>query len=205
MHPTTSGHLKTLSDNFYPNICDILSELDAKKKEFLPPPKRWNYGSYYLDTWQDHLELKSKFEDLLKIKLYIPPNISWGEFRISLATDRVNYKSFFHTDPFDISIVVNLRYPSNTHEAINTQIARHKQTGLEKIQACNDPKNLKMSWFAMQDMNNSDAWEVIETINFSSNSAYTFCPRHFHSPGEIFQGDTFETGRLTQHFFFNIA
>lgn len=195
--------VKTLSP-FYENLDEILSRIDSNKDQFHLAPEEWNYGSSHLPTWQNKQELKEKVEAWLGLNLLIPDEASFGEFRISLKSDLPRFKSIFHADPYDISVVVNLRYPEAKGEEVqSTALYRHKQTGAIEL-----PHSVagarKFAWVINQDTLNRDAWEEIKSISFQDNTAFAYCPRIFHAPADAFRGETFETGRLTQHFFFNI-
>ncbi len=133
------------------------------------------------------------------------PNTACGHFRISLAADRA--RADVHTDPgVDWSGVLYLNLPGQCRGG--TSFYRHKRLGLDGVPPLDearrlgfrDPDHLRSTVIAEDSLDRS-RWELAMTVPMRFNRLILFRPWLWHTAAKNF-GDTPETGRLIQIFFF---
>lgn len=103
--------------------------------------------------------------------------------------------SWIHRDLTDYGAVLYLTpdAPINT----GTTFYRHKRLGLEE---CSDPE---LSSQLDNDSRNYDAWDIADQVGNKYNRLIIFNGRRSHTSTAYF-GDSLETGRLFQVFFFDV-
>jgi hypothetical protein len=133
-------------------------------------------------------------------------NMACGHFRISLASDVA--RSDIHTDPgVDWSGVLYLNPPDQCRGG--TSFYRHKELGIDGVPlrldevrrlGFTDRDHLRTSVIARDSLDRG-RWEITMTVPMRFNRLILFRPWLWHTAAENF-GDTRETGRLIQVFFF---
>jgi hypothetical protein len=143
---------------------------------------------------------------LVGYPLAVAPDMACGHFRISLASDRG--RSDVHTDPgVDWSGVLYLNLPGQCRGG--TSFYRHRRLGLDGVPldqaearrlGFSDRDHLRSTVIAEDSLDRSK-WERTLTVPMRFNRLILFRPWLWHTAAENF-GDSMETGRLIQVFFF---
>jgi len=183
-------------DNFYPDADSIRThalglrygkEADAK------------YPGVYAETFQNILEPLTPLARRAGV-----PNAKWdvrqGDFRVATEADTTNRLTTVHSDLVRWSAVI---YLSPERKGAGTFFYRHKATGLKMMPPPNYPKWHELYNSLAADTNDLTKWEVVDEVEMKYNRALLFNGWLFHSSTPDLFGDSLETGRLTQHFFFD--
>lgn len=151
------------------------------------------------------------FSDLIGHPVKPSANSHCGGFRIQYAGD--TGRQLIHVDlPSMATRWAGVCYltPCN-HKAAGTSFWRHRRTGMEEMPydtkylasiGLNGPDDLYQ--FMNTEGTDETLWDSLWTIPFQFNRLIVFRSNLWHSQGEIF-GDSDDTGRLIQTFFFEPA
>lgn len=151
-------------------------------------------------------EIKDRFSDIIGEQVSFRQGVDvFGSFRISCEGDRG--RTHVHFDSARWAAVV---YLSDSDVPLDgTIFYRHKRTGLLGPQEDYDSPNYSVHRqqliedIVVPDTLDDSAWEQTEAIPHKFNRLIIFQGwQRFHSAGPSF-GSSFETGRLTQQFFFD--
>lgn len=130
-----------------------------------------------------------------------------GKFRFTQEKD--TYKQLIHFDVGDNLAWAGVIYLTPTEHDEGTIFYKHKRTGLGEIPRTQDgidahgwdsPDDLKV--FLDTDGVDETLWSREMIVPYRYNRLVMFRPWLFHAPGRAF-GDTLETSRLVQTFFFS--
>lgn len=195
-------------------VDDFYTDPDSVRKYALEQEKNnasdGNYAGVMTQNsflTQEHLETFSQL-----VGHHVQPSTSFtGKFRFSKVTD--TFKQDIHFDPGDNNAawagVVYLT--PNVENTEGTVFWKHKRTGLESIprtlegiqqHGWNDTNDLK-KFLETEGMDYS-YWDKTLSVPYKYNRLVLFRPWMFHSPGPLF-GDTLETARMIQTFFWSPA
>lgn len=133
---------------------------------------------------------------------------NFGHFRLEVKSDRP--RLLVHADHEDWAGLVHLSRPENIEGG--TAFLTHKETGLTGPPTNAEAQMLGYEDAAafdrevlLRDTLNPDAWQLSSLVPAVFNRLLLVRGSiYYHAPWGQF-GDCFESGRLTQHFFFNIA
>lgn len=190
-------------DDFYQNPYQIREfALGAEKEQ----ESAGNYAGVMTEAsfiTQEHLQA---FNTLVGQDVYPSTNLT-GKFRFTLEHDPL--KQDIHFDPGDNNCCwAGVIYLTPDVEADGTHFWQHTRTGLTEIPRTlegiqqygwNDTGDLKQ--FLETEGCDHSLWKKTLTVPYKFNRLILFRPWLFHSPGRAF-GDTIETSRLIQTFFF---
>uniref|UniRef100_A0A6C0CM05 Uncharacterized protein n=1 Tax=viral metagenome TaxID=1070528 RepID=A0A6C0CM05_9ZZZZ len=136
---------------------------------------------------------KERFEKIMGKKITYWPTEYNGSYQYTLA----EHDSWVHRDCTDYSALIFLT-PDAPLDA-GTAIFRHKSTGLLEIREDTSEEDKKQ---LDADSNDIDKWELVDYVGNKYNRCVIFNGRFNHRSMKYF-GDSKETGRLFQTFFFN--
>lgn len=148
------------------------------------------------------------FRHLVGAPIVIRPTDAFGVFRVSQLDDP--FVNFIHADPVRWGGVAYLNLPE--HSLGGTAFWRHRETGLEQHPFDDWAKygfrSEAEAWrtLVQKDGIEEDKWELTLFVPARFNRLILFNSRlyHSHMPRRSF-GDTLETARLVQVFFFEEA
>ena len=127
-------------------------------------------------------------------------NNLFGQFRV--ATKNCLGETKVHFDSVPWSLVVYLSQVEKPLEG--TSFYRHRRTGLLNPHAVDLGTDDVVSEIIRPDTHNLSAWEKVASVPYKFNRALLFRGDSiFHAGGPAF-GVDLESGRMTQHFFFDV-
>jgi hypothetical protein len=159
------------------------------------------------------------FSSIIGAEARSAPNSWFGQFRVSLANDE--FKQWIHVDPIAWSAIAYLNPEGTYPEGYGTAFWKHKATGWNGIPGSlgansqvflNEDaasKNIKdytefRSKIIYGDGLDESKWNLDLFVPGKYNRIVIFRPTLFHSHMPKFNfGDTDETGRLIQLYFFD--
>jgi len=153
-----------------------------------------------------------EFQPLLSKVLEVPVAVGYSLLRLNYEAEIPNFAVHSDNSYDEYAGILYLNTPEQCKQhKSGTAFFRHKSTGFasfptpEEIEASGQDaahvyENFALSW------NNLDNWEVIEEVEMKFNRLLLYSTKRFHArwPLTAF-GNTPETGRLIQVFFFSIA
>lgn len=182
-------------DNFYPDPFEMRTIALSSTFEV-----KGNYPGLRTKPFQPS-GIKEKIEGIVGHKItYWPAETDEkgynGAFQLAVATDRV---SWIHRDRTHYSLVVYLS--PNAPADSGTIIYRHK-SGIIKNNGSDVLEKMLLA-----DKQNLDMWNTEHVVTNRFNRAIIFkgAMSHMNGMGGVYFGDSLETGRLTQTFFFNVV
>jgi hypothetical protein len=194
-------------DDFYDDPLEVRNR--ALKLEFPDHGGRAQYAGRNSRLYLLNQQMLTMISRLVGQPLVPARNSPTGHFRISLATDTASQD--IHTDPArDWAGILYMNLPEQCRGG--TSFFRHKALGIDEVPA--DPETIKRFGFkdredmrlslVARDGQDRSRWELTMTVPMRFNRLILFRPWMFHSFTENF-GDSVETGRLIQVFFFEVA
>jgi hypothetical protein len=171
-------------DNFYDDPDSMRSK--ALSMEF---PVKGNYPGFRTDSFQPS-GIKEKFEGIIGRPITYFPQGYNGSFQYTTE----DMKSWIHRDLTDWSAVVFLT--PNAPADGGTVLYRHKKSGMERA------ANEKDEAFLNESARSPEDWEVVDRIGNKYNRCVLFRGKNSHMSDRYF-GNSKESGRLFQTFFFN--
>lgn len=183
--PTAAATNILVVDNF-------LEEPDAVRDFALKQPftVKGNYPGVRTESFATDA-MKERIEKLLGRKIKFWPKGYNGAYQLATSGPL----SWIHRDKTDYAGVLYLT--PDAPSTSGTTFYRHKKLAVETENELNQS-------LLDQDSNDWSKWEVMDTVANRYNRLVLFNGRRSHMSGPYF-GDSPETGRLFQLFFFNLA
>lgn len=204
MNPISIYDRFLIIDNFYTDPDSVRNYAISLQRE---DSTGGNYsGIMSLDHFltQEHLD---SFAQLFGHQVK-PSTQLTGKFRFSKITDHATQN--IHFDPGPNQVWAGVWYGSKDHPEVDgTAFWKHKRTGVESIPLTQEGIE-QYGWHNTDDLKHFletdgvdySKWDKTLAVPYKYNRLVMFRPWMFHSPGPEF-GDTIETARLVQTFFFS--
>lgn len=178
-----------VSDGFYQNPDDVRAF--SLSQDF---SIKGNYPGTRTQPFL-HQGIFDTIQSIVKIPITYWPNDSYnGAFQFSLENDH----TWVHADHTTVWSGVVYLTPNAPLQA-GTAFFRHTETGLEVY-----PSEAALRKQCDQDASRRERWLTTDQVANKFNRLVLFRGKHFHCSQNHF-GNTKETGRLFQTFFFNTA
>jgi hypothetical protein len=194
-------------DDFYDDPLEVRKR--ALQLEFPDHGGRAQYAGRNSRLYLLNQQMLNMISRLVGQPLVPARNSPTGHFRISLATDTASQD--IHTDPArDWAGILYLNLPEQCRGG--TSFFRHKQLGLDEVPmdlaeinrlGFKDREEMRLA-IVERDGQDRSKWELTMTVPMRFNRLILFRPWMWHSFTENF-GESVETGRLIQVFFFEVA
>ena len=188
-------------DDFYCNPDEVRA--GVLKADF---PVTGNYPGKRTKPWLND-GLRQVIQDAVKVPITYWPTGEHeynGSFQIATGKDQ---QTWLHIDPTNWAGVLYMT--PDAPPSAGTAVYRHIETGLEKLPTEEDAKRLgydsrdELEEKLHSECRMMEKWEETDRIANKYNRLILFRGERWHrSVGEYF-GDSLETGRLFQLFFFN--
>jgi len=194
-------------DDFYDDPLEVRKR--ALQLEFPEHGGRATYAGRNSRLYLLNPQMLEMFSRLVGQPLVPARNSPTGHFRISLASDAASQD--IHTDPArDWAGILYMNLPEQCRGG--TTFFRHKALGIDEIPG--DPEAIRRLGFkdredmrlslVERDGKDRGKWEATMTVPMRFNRLILFRPWMWHSFTENF-GDSMDSGRLIQVFFFEVA
>jgi hypothetical protein len=194
-------------DDFYDDPLEVRKR--ALALEFPDHGGKATYAGRNSRLYLLNQQMLGMFSRLVGQPLVPARNSPTGHFRISLASDVASQE--IHTDPArDWAGILYLNLPEQCSGG--TSFFRHRELDLDEVPAdagtiqrlgFKDREDMRMS-LTTRDGKDRSKWELTMTVPMRFNRLILFRPWMWHSFTANF-GNSLETGRLIQVFFFEVA
>ncbi len=185
-------------DDFFEDLNWVIPHL---KTQTQLTPEFFNYGGKaYIPPSHIKAYALEKISRTINLELDEEDTKKTGELRVTYRESEFEKKTFVHADP---SINALIYISGIEGEEGGTSFYRHKEMGFNFLHPTS-PDIKKYNLVFRCDTNDVSRWEVIKTIPFKKNRALIFNGHYLHAVPARYYGESFETGRITQNFFFNI-
>jgi hypothetical protein len=184
-------------DDFFEDLSWLIPHLKTQTRL---TPQFYNYGGKaYFPPPEIKAYALERISRALNLELDESDTKKTGELRVSYKESEFEKKTFVHADPSMNALV----YLSGIEgDEGGTSFYRHKEVGFNFLHST-DPEIKKHNLICRYDTNDVSRWNVVKTIPFKKNRALIFNGHYMHAVPTRYYGESFETGRITQNFFFN--